>query len=163
MNRFVRTGTIAAAIVGAIVAAALIVKEQLTGPAPALSGEKPASPSKPVAPAPSKAPAAPKPRKAPAKPKPAAAPTATDDDLTEIDFSEKNYIVFSRAGVSFSGVELALPNVEIYAGGDLQMRAEKLFIDYTHGEAPELKLNGLFKLPQFNTTVDLTNAIIGAL
>jgi large subunit ribosomal protein L21 len=85
MNRFVRTGTIAAAIVGAIVAAALIVKEQLTGPAPALSGETPASPSKPVAPAPSKAPAAPKPRKAPAKPKPAAAPTATDDDLTEIN------------------------------------------------------------------------------
>jgi len=79
MNRFVRTGTIAAAIVGAIVAAALIVKEQLTGPAPAPSGEKPAAPSPPAAAAPRKAPAAPKPRK------PVAAPTATDDNLSEIN------------------------------------------------------------------------------
>lgn len=85
-----RTGTVAAAVVGAIVAVALIIKEQLTGPAPspAPAGTKPAAPAKPKPAAPKTKPAAPKARKAPAAPaksKSAATTSKVVEDLSEIN------------------------------------------------------------------------------
>lgn len=68
MKRFMRLGSIAATVVGGIVAVAWIVKDRLTGPAPA-----------PAAPGP-----APRPAPAPA-PVRAPEPVAADDDLSEIN------------------------------------------------------------------------------
>jgi len=66
VKRFMRLGSIAATVVGGIVAVAWIVKDRLTGPAPA-----------PAAPGPATRPA-PAPVRAPE-------PVAADDDLSEIN------------------------------------------------------------------------------
>lgn len=98
MKRSTRLGSIAAAVVGTIALAAWLIKERLTGPAPAGEGKPlavapppPPPPPKPKAAAATKPEAAPKP-KPKATPKPKAAPkpepktpTTADDDLSEID------------------------------------------------------------------------------
>ncbi len=90
MKRFMRLGTIAAASAAAIVAVAWIVKDRVTGPAPAPAGSG-GAPRLSPAPAPAPAPA-PRPKAKPAA-KPSARPTAkaaakpkgsAGDDLSEI-------------------------------------------------------------------------------
>ncbi|MBU1226192.1 MAG: hypothetical protein KJ698_03120 [Actinobacteria bacterium] len=101
MNRSMRLGTIAAAVVGAILTVAWIVKDRITGPAPvppaSVAAPRPA-PAPAAAPKPAAKPAAkpaPKPAAKPAAkpapksapkpaPKPAARPAA-GDDLSEIE------------------------------------------------------------------------------